>query len=139
MTPLNKSNQLISVVIPFFNEGENIYMVCEEVQKILESSFNYWEVILVNDGSTDNTDIEIDKWADNPNFKVVHLNANMGQSAALFAGFEEAEGMFIFTLDGDGQNDPADIPVMFEKLNSSNADMVCGVRTEVAPKICTVC
>ncbi|QAR34523.1 glycosyltransferase [Geovibrio thiophilus] len=124
-------NPEISVVIPFYNEAENINTVCAELRSVLESSVKRrWETVLVNDGSTDGTDDEINKWTADPRFRAVHLHRNMGQSAALFAGFSAAEGEYIFTLDGDGQNDPADIPLLLEKMLELGVDMMCGVRAK---------
>ncbi len=131
----NKQEKLaepvISVVIPFYNEAENISTVCGELRSVLESSLKQrWEAVLVNDGSGDGTGEEINRWAEIPFFRAVHLGRNMGQSAALFAGFSAARGKYIFTLDGDGQNDPADIPLILEKMTELGVDMMCGVRAE---------
>jgi glycosyltransferase involved in cell wall biosynthesis len=119
----------ISVVIPFYNEEENVDAVCAELFSVLlKSRIQTWEAVLVDDGSTDGTPQAIDRWAEKSGFRAVHLERNQGQSAALFAGFRSAEGAFIFTLDGDGQNDPKDIPVLLKAMKEMKVDMICGVR-----------
>lgn len=121
----------ISVVIPFYNEAENIDTVCAELRSVLDSSLNRrWEAVLVDDGSTDGTGDKINQWTEEACFRAVHLRRNMGQSAALFAGFSAARGEYVFTLDGDGQNDPADIPLILGKMLELGVDMMCGVRAE---------
>jgi len=121
----------ISVVIPFYNEAENIDPVCSELLSVFMSGFvKNWEVVLIDDGSTDGTAAAIDRWANKSFFRAVHLSKNSGQSAALFAGFAAAQGDCIFTLDGDGQNDPADIPRLLKKMKELNVDMICGVRVK---------
>lgn len=128
------SNQvpLLSVVIPFFNEGESIEFVIEELLQIREQECGLepaWEVILVDDGSTDDTGMLIDELAKRQeSVRALHLHPNSGQSAALQAGFREARGTLIATLDGDGQNDPRDIPVLLKALRAHGVDMMCGIR-----------
>jgi glycosyltransferase involved in cell wall biosynthesis len=116
----------ISVVVPLMNEEENIKYLIEEVDKALKD-FNY-ELILVDDGSTDNTVEEIKKHM-NDKTKLVILNRNYGQTSAMAAGIEVAEGDIIVTIDGDLQNDPSDIPMMIEKLNEGY-DVVAGIRAK---------
>ncbi len=122
---------LFSVVIPFFNEKENIAAVCQELRLVLQTMLPGGEVILIDDGSTDGTDGIMDRltvsW---PEFRVYHLPGNGGQSAALLFGFRKALAQVIVTMDGDGQNDPRDIPRLFGRLRA--ADMVVGIRTERA-------
>lgn len=121
----------VSVVIPFYNEEENIDFVCGELCSVLTEKLDRtWEVILVNDGSSDNTPNKINTWAEKEGFRAVHLKQNQGQSAALFAGFNSAAGTYIFTLDGDGQNDPNDIPHLLEALETKEVDMICGIRAK---------
>lgn len=116
----------ISVVVPLMNEEENIKYLIEEVDKALKD-FDY-ELILVDDGSTDNTVEEIKKYM-NDKTKLVVLNRNYGQTSAMAAGIEVAEGDIIVTIDGDLQNDPSDIPMMIEKLNEGY-DVVAGIRAK---------
>jgi dolichol-phosphate mannosyltransferase len=121
---------ILSVVVPFFDEEESIQKVCEELRQVLSTERDVtWELIMVDDGSKDRTpqlmdDLEIRY----ENFRALHLKPNSGQSAALEAGFGVALGEFIATLDGDGQNDPRDIPRLLNLLKVSGVDMICGVR-----------
>jgi len=124
----------ISVVIPFYNEEASILSVCEEVREVLSALPELtWELVMVNDGSTDATGQIMDETAQNHSgFRAVHITPNSGQSAALQAGFEAAHGEFIATLDGDGQNDPRDIPRLLAALKEQNLDMMCGIRSQRA-------
>jgi len=116
----------ISVVVPLMNEEDNIKYLIEEVDKALKN-FDY-ELILVDDGSTDNTVEEIKKYM-NDKTKLVILNRNYGQTSAMAAGIEVANGDVIVTIDGDLQNDPSDIPMMIEKLKEGY-DVVAGIRAK---------
>ena len=116
----------ISVVVPLMNEEENVKYLIEEVDKALKD-FDY-ELILVDDGSTDNTVEEIKKHM-NDKTKLVILNRNYGQTSAMAAGIEVASGDVIVTIDGDLQNDPRDIPMMIEKLQQGY-DVVAGIRAK---------
>jgi dolichol-phosphate mannosyltransferase len=121
---------ILSVVVPFFDEEESIQNVCEELRQVLSSECDLtWELIMVDDGSKDRTPQLMDGLAGRyENFRAVHLKPNSGQSAALEAGFEAACGEFIATLDGDGQNDPRDIPRLLNVLKAEGLDMICGIR-----------
>jgi len=116
----------LSLVIPVMNEEKNIKPMFDRIRETLKD-IDY-EIIFVDDGSSDNTIEEIKKYADE-NTKLVIFNRNFGQSAAMAAGIEAAEGELIATLDGDLQNDPADIPMMIEKLNEGY-DVVAGKRAK---------
>lgn len=120
----------LSVVIPFFDEEESIENVCEELRQVLANERDLtWELIMVDDGSKDRTPQLMDDLAiKHENFRALHLKPNSGQSAALEAGFEEALGEFIATLDGDGQNDPRDILRLLNQVKARRVDMICGVR-----------
>lgn len=115
----------LSVVIPVMNEEENIPPLFEAIKKALEG-IDY-ELIMVDDGSTDATVQRMKELADERT-KIIVLNRNFGQTTAMAAGIEEAKGDLIATLDGDLQNDPADIPMMIEKLESGGWDLVAGRR-----------
>lgn len=121
---------LLSVVVPFYNEGENVESVCREVHEVLNPRYEgVWELVMVNDGSKDGTAAAMRRLrAQFPHMRGVHLNRNSGQSAALEAGFRAARGSFIATLDGDGQNDPRDIPKLFAEREHRGVDMMCGIR-----------
>jgi len=124
----------LSVVIPLYNEEENIRILYKQIVEALQGYSNY-EIIVINDGSTDKT-LEICKniHASDQRFKIISFRRNYGQSAALAAGFEYAKGMRIVSLDGDLQNDPADIPRLLEKLDQG-FDAVVGWRFERKDKL----
>jgi len=118
----------ISVVIPLFNEVENIASVLEELAKSLVG--RKYEVVCVDDGSNDGTiDVVGEFTRSDPRVIGVSLTRNFGQTAALMAGMDHAQGAVIVTIDGDGQNDPADIPRMLDLLNQGY-DVVSGWRVE---------
>jgi dolichol-phosphate mannosyltransferase len=120
----------ISVVIPLHNESPNVLPLVERVFAALGNHPGGIELVLVDDGSTDDTwtKIEHARGADVRLRPVRHARAS-GQSAALFTGFKNSRGPIIATLDGDLQNDPADLPAMLKLLNDG-VDMVCGVRAK---------
>jgi len=116
----------LSLVICVWNEEENIKLLSEQIKSAL-NDFNF-EAIFVDDGSTDNTRGEIKKINDE-RFILVELKRNYGQSSALQAGIDQTEGEFVVLLDGDLQNDPADIPMMLKMMETDEWEMVAGVRT----------
>lgn len=116
-----------SIVIPFFNEAPNVARLLEEVRRAMDALGGEYEVVCVNDGSTDATGAELARLAaDWPQCRVVELAGNQGQAAALLAGLGTARGAILITMDGDGQNDPADIPRLLARLEE--CDLVAGVR-----------
>lgn len=115
----------LSVVVTVYNEEDNVIPLCEKEYEALEG-IDY-ELILVDDGSTDNTVENVRKIA-NSRTKLLVFNKNYGQSTAMTAGIDAANGDYIVTMDGDLQNDPSDIPNMMAKLESSGMDVVAGVR-----------
>lgn len=115
----------LSVVICVYNEEPNILPLSAEIQNALNDID--FEAIFVDDGSTDGTRDEIMKINDE-RFQLVELKRNYGQSSALQAGIDHADGEYIVLIDGDLQNDPADIPGMLEKAEKEGWDMVAGVR-----------
>lgn len=117
----------ISLVITVFNEQDNIVPLVEQIHSAL-SAWDY-EIVFVDDGSSDLTVRNI-KAIDDPHVKLVVLNKNYGQTTAMAAGIDSANGDYIVTLDGDLQNDPADIPMMIEKLISEECDVVGGIRAK---------
>ena len=127
---MDSYHPILSVVVPFFDEEESILRVCEELRQVLSIEFDLaWELIMVDDGSKDRTPQLMDDLAIRyENFRALHLKPNSGQSAALEAGFEVALGEYIATLDGDGQNDPRDIPRLLNVLKAKGIDMICGIR-----------
>lgn len=109
----------ISIVIPFYNEEENVQAVLREVQKSIPDA----EIIAVDDGSQDQTAAKIQSCT---GVRLISLPRNLGQSAALYAGLTRAQNEICVMMDGDGQNDPADIPKLLSCLD--RADVVCGYR-----------
>jgi len=121
----------ISAVIPVFNEVESLPPLLAELDPVLLSIGRSYEIILVDDGSTDGSAAWIEERArKDPSVRGVLLEANVGQSGALAAGFRHARGGVIVTLDADGQNDPSSIPALLAALE--HADVVSGVRTSRA-------
>lgn len=118
----------ISVVIPFLNEEPNLQPLCEEIANNVDPLGKKYEIILVDDGSTDNgVQLLSDLRKKIPQIKVVKFRRNFGQTAAMVAGLDYASGDVVITMDADRQNDPADIPAMLEKIDEGY-DMVCGWR-----------
>lgn len=123
-----------SIVVPAYNERGNVGPLVEEIVDVLTTEsmadFRPFEVVLVDDGSTDGTDAAIRELADEYRaVRGVFLRRNFGQTAALAAGFDEARGEFVVTLDADGQNDPADIPTLLSRLEDGY-DCVSGWRKD---------
>ena len=121
----------ISVVVPLRDESANVLPLAEQIRKAFQQVSPSVEIILVDDGSTDDTWERIQE-ASRGNGSVLGVRhaRNAGQSAALWTGFKASRASIIATLDGDLQNDPADFPNLLKLLE--NADMVCGVRTKRA-------
>jgi len=118
-----------SVVIPIYNEEENIIPLCRELIPVMEGLGEPFEVILVDDGSTDKSyQVELKIREKYPEVKIIKLWRNYGQTAAFRTGINRARGEIIITLDGDGQNDPRDIPRMLPLLR--HYDLVCGWRRD---------
>src|SRR6516165_10584715 len=121
---------MISIIVPVFNEAESLVELCQGVRRELIRLGRNWEIIFINDGSTDGSEEIMDHLADeDQRVRVIHFKRNSGQTAAMMAGFDYARGDVIVPLDGDGQNDPADIPKMLELLNQGN-DVVSGWRKD---------
>ncbi|UCG59196.1 MAG: glycosyltransferase family 2 protein [Phycisphaerales bacterium] len=117
----------LSVVVPLLNEQDNLRPLCGQITQTLTDEYNY-EVIFVDDGSTDNSfNILSDLQQADPRIRVIRFRKNFGQTAALSAGFAHARGEIIVALDADLQNDPADIPAMIAKLEEGY-DVVSGWR-----------
>lgn len=119
----------VSIIVPVKDEEENIVILANELNAAMSNISLSWECVWIDDGSTDTTATELKKLHEKDSrHRFVLLARNFGQSAALSVGFQNALGDIIATLDGDGQNDPADIPRLIEIMQRHNVDMVNGVR-----------
>jgi glycosyltransferase involved in cell wall biosynthesis len=120
----------LSVLIPVHNEEENVTLMIERVADALKDFGKPWELIIIDDGSTDATLSRARKQLGRPglDLKVIEFQRNFGQAAGLQAGFDAARGRLIATLDGDLQNDPYDIQRMIIALEERELDMLCGWR-----------
>ncbi|MGH7811722.1 MAG: glycosyltransferase family 2 protein [Candidatus Binatia bacterium] len=118
----------LSIVIPVFNEEENIEPLIREIKDALAPEGKTYEIVAVDDGSKDGTFGVLRRLCDKERgLKVVRLKRNFGQTAALAAGLAQAHGEVVVLIDGDGQNDPADIPALLRAVNEGN-DLVAGWR-----------
>ena len=118
----------LSIVIPVYNEEENVEPLIYEIKSAVEPLGKGYEIVIVDDGSKDRTfDVLARLHKQEPNLRVVRLKRNFGQTAATAAGLAHADGNIIVTMDGDGQNDPADIPALIAELERGN-DLVSGWR-----------
>jgi len=120
---------MLSVVVPVYNEEENIIPLYNEIIHVMTTQTQYFEIIFVDDGSTDSTLSQLLSLLTgrDAHLKIIQLRKNFGQTAALVAGFHSAKGDIIISLDGDGQNDPNDIPKLLSAL-TDDLDVVCGWR-----------
>ncbi len=120
----------ISVVVPLYDEKENLADLHRELSDALTPLGRTFEIILIDDGSSDGTrDALLELEQRDPRVKAVLLRRNFGQTAAFSAGFDRSRGDVVVTSDGDLQNDPGDIPRLVAKLEGEDLDMVCGWRT----------
>lgn len=117
----------ISVIIPVFNESENIRIIYEEIISVFKKNNSSFEIIFVNDGSQDSTQEEIEKIFKKDKFHVrtIQFRNNFGKASALKAGFQLAKGKIIVTLDGDLQDNPSELPKFIDKIKEGY-DLVCG-------------
>jgi glycosyltransferase involved in cell wall biosynthesis len=120
---------VISVVVPVHNEERSVALLYDELRSALEPLATPWEAIFVDDGSTDGTFAALTRLHnDADNVRVVRLRRNFGKAAALVAGFDQAQGETVVTIDGDLQDDPAEIPRLLAKLEEG-FDLVSGWKT----------
>lgn len=118
-----------SIVIPLKNEESNITDLIQEIEPVMQGLGMPWELICVDDGSTDDTRKVLKELCKQKSYlKLISFDKNYGQSSAFQAGFKAAQGEFVITLDGDGQNDPADIPKLLSFADQF--DLVCGIRVK---------
>jgi len=129
----NKLDKLeYSIIIPIYNEEANVPILDKEIKKIMNKISKSYEVIYINDGSTDKTLENLKKLK---KVVIVNLNRNYGQATALDAGFKTSRGKMVISIDGDLQNDPKDIPRLLEKLEKDKLDVVCGWRKKRKDKL----
>jgi len=127
--PLVARSSVLSIVVPVFNEEDGIDVVLPAIIDAIRTWTHGWEVIVVNDGSSDSTLPRLLDWnRREPRIKVVDLTRNFGHQKALLAGLEHARGEFVAIIDGDLQDPPSLILPMISSLQQSNADVVYGVR-----------
>ncbi|MCK4524835.1 MAG: glycosyltransferase family 2 protein [Candidatus Andersenbacteria bacterium] len=124
---MNNNKKEISIVIPAYNEAENLPLLCAEITSIMKNITDDYEIIIVNDGSSDKTQEVIEKLFqdDHDHIKGIQFRSNFGKASALKAGFNEARGKIIFTMDADLQDDPKEIPNFIAKINEGH-DLVSG-------------
>jgi glycosyltransferase involved in cell wall biosynthesis len=120
----------ISIIVPVYNEAESLIDVSQGVRRQLTELGRSWEIIFIDDGSIDGSPEILDNLAEQDRrIRVIHFKRNSGQTAAMMAGFDFAQGEVIIPMDGDGQNDPADIPRMLD-LIEQGFDVVSGWRKD---------
>jgi len=124
---MNIPPSFLSIIIPVYNEEENVILLTEQIEKALVD-YKY-EIIFVDDASSDKT-VKALKSLNNLKVHTIELKKNYGQSLALAAGIDHASGNYIVTLDGDMQNDPSDIPMLLSRLIEEDADLITGIRTK---------
>ncbi len=130
-TSTNAANlPLLSIVVPALNEADNVEPLVNEVKAVVIDKGISAELIVVDDGSTDQTHAILTRLQQmHPWLRVLHRDKPQGQSAAMYAGIAAAKGQFIATLDADLQNDPADLPKMLDIIARDKVDMVQGDRS----------
>ncbi len=120
--------RLISFVLPVYNEQDSLQELHQKITKAMKNELNDYELIFVNDGSTDNSfDILREIRRKDKRIRIIQFRKNFGKSAAYSAGFHNARGEIIITLDADLQNEPSEIPLFIDKINEGY-DMVVGWR-----------
>jgi glycosyltransferase involved in cell wall biosynthesis len=125
---LEQSVMSVSIVVPIFNEVENIQLLYDSIDAVVRNLDREYEILFVDDGSNDGSNREMRRLAaDDPHLKIIEFRGNFGQTAAMCAGIQEATCDVVITMDGDLQNDPTDIPMMLDKIDEG-FDLVHGWR-----------
>lgn len=132
-----QSHSLVSIVVPLFNEAENIAPFLKNLHQALHGWAHPWELILVDDGSADETVLRLKQAVAmyHSPITIIELRRNYGQTAAMQAGIDQSEGELIVTMDGDQQNDPTDIPRMVAHLLEQDLDLLSGWRRHRQDKL----
>ena len=121
----------ISIVLPVYNEAGNLATFIPELSEVLRNLGCSYEIIAVDDGSTDDSLDTLRRLKDDePNLRIIRFRRNFGQTAGFAAGFDLARGFNVITMDADGQNDPADIPKLLEIMEEGEYDIVSGWRQD---------
>lgn len=128
--PVPEAEYDVSIVVPLMNEEDNVAQLCKELRAVMDAESLSYEVLIINDGSTDRTAARLlEEVGTDPRFTLIEFTRNFGQSAAMGAGFSMARGRIMVPMDGDLQNDPADIPSLINMLeNGAGFDVICGWR-----------
>jgi glycosyltransferase involved in cell wall biosynthesis len=127
----------LSIIVPLYNEEENVDLLYRSIVQIIDPLGTSYEILFVDDGSRDGTFVKAKQLAENdPRLRVIKFRKNYGQTPAMAGGIEHARGKILITMDGDLQNDPADIPKFIEKINEGY-DIVCGWRHKRQDKLIT--
>lgn len=122
---------MLSIAIPVYNEAPNLEPLHAELRATLDALGQPYEILFVDDGSSDDSLTVLKRLsAADPHVRVIRFRRNFGQTAAFAAGFDYAQGDIIITMDADGQNDPADIPALLQKMQAGDYDVVTGWRVE---------
>ena len=122
------SQPMISLVIPVYNEEDNLHFLMERIRPVMQGMGRPYEVILVDDGSRDSSLSILKSFASEPDVKVVELVRNYGQHAAILAGFSVVRGDIVITLDADLQNPPEEIPKLVKEMEAGSYDVVGTIR-----------
>ncbi len=126
-----KNNLDVSIISPIYNEKENVDAFISSIEETMSTHAWSWELILVDDGSNDGSLEKLKAHSDrNQHIRVISLSKNFGQTPAIQAGFDNANGRYYVTLDSDLQNDPKDIPLILRKLIDDDLDLVVGWRKQ---------
>jgi glycosyltransferase involved in cell wall biosynthesis len=129
--PTDTDGPRISVVVPVHNEEDNVGPLYREIRRVLDDRGEPFEIVFVDDGSSDDTASRLCELRDEDSrLRVLELDGNCGEAAALSAGFHHSSGRVVVTLDGDGQNDPADIPKLLDALAGDGIRAVSGRRDQ---------
>jgi len=121
----------VSVVLPVYNEAKNLQHFIPELSQTLRDLGRSYEIIAVDDGSTDESlDVLRSLKLEEPHLRIISFRRNFGQTAAFAAGFDLARGLYVITMDADGQNDPTDIPRLLKVMEEGEYDIVSGWRQQ---------